>query len=289
MNPFNLPGPWFLLFFSALAAILLAGLFWVRRAWEPDPTIAVVLTDPYEIACLRGGSTEVLRVATTGLIDRGLLEIDGRRLKVVNPSIAQMIRNPTEKAVLEHFWTGNDITSMFARESLRHEGDSYEGVLEQRGLISDKDGRMQQLLTCVAAIGVLWVVAVTKLQVSVDRTYANHILLVLLAVLFSLAALSLALVRKTQRGERFLKDMQSLFYPLLQRAGTFEASANTNELVLMGAVFGLNAVPTATYPYLKQLFPQIQPVAVGGSSCGSGSACGSSCGGGATGCGGCGS
>lgn len=288
MNPFDLPGPWFLVFFSVMGCVLLAGLVWVRRAWEPDPTIPVQLTDPYEIACLRGGPNEVLRLATTGLIDRGLLTVEGANLKVANPSMAQLIRNRVERAILEHFWTGNSVTSLFARASLRREGESFETLLQQRGMISDRDARMQQLLTCVGAIGVLWVTAVTKIEIAVERGYPYNFL-VILAVLFSVAALSLALVRKTDRGTSFLKDMQTLFEPLHQRSVWFTAKANTNEALLVAAVFGITALPSGAYPYVKGLFQQSQQAGGGSSGCGS-SGCGSSCGGGCGGgCGGCGS
>ena len=55
MNPFELPGPQFLVFYAALGVALAIALVLVRRAYEPDASVAVQLTDPYEIACLRGG------------------------------------------------------------------------------------------------------------------------------------------------------------------------------------------------------------------------------------------
>jgi uncharacterized protein (TIGR04222 family) len=287
MNPFELPGPLFLIFFALMGTVLLAGLLWVRRSWEPDPTIPVHLTDPYEIACLRGGTTEVLRLATTGLIDRGLLEVDGQQLKVANQDMAKMIRHPVERAILDNFWTGNDVTSLFARESLRHEGEKYETLLQQRGLIADKDARIQQLLTSVGSIGVLWVTAITKVELAIERGY-SYGFLVVLAIGFSIASLALSIVRKTRRGEHFLKDMEGLFTPLRNRAGTFVPKSNTDEAVLLAAVFGTVALPSGTYPYVKQLFAQADQAAGGGSGCGS--SCGSGCGGGcAGGCGGCGS
>lgn len=142
---------------------------------------SVQLIDPYEIACLRGGANEVLRLATTRLIDRGLLTVEGANLKVANQSMAQLVRTRVERAILEHFWTENTVTSLFARTSLRREGESFETLLQHRGLISDREARMPQLLTCVGAIGVLWVTAVTKIEIAVERGYP-YTFLVMLAI-----------------------------------------------------------------------------------------------------------
>lgn len=64
MNPFYLPGPQFLLFYTVFAAIVLGGLvFWRRRAELSPAPARIDLSDPYLIAYLRGGEKEVLRVA----------------------------------------------------------------------------------------------------------------------------------------------------------------------------------------------------------------------------------
>jgi uncharacterized protein (TIGR04222 family) len=312
MNPFELPGPLFLLFFALMGCILMFGLIWVRRTWEPDPTMPVQLTDPYEIACLRGDASEVLRLATAGLIDRGLLQVDGSRVTVVNQEMAQVVSHPLERAILEHFRTGNDIASMFSQAVLRREAAAYGILLEQRGLISDKDARERHLLTFAGVVGVLWLTAVAKIGLAIERGHP-YSFLVVLAILFTIVALRLSIVRKTSRGSHFLVDMQSLFNPLRQRSPMFMAGVNNNELMMMGAVFGVEALPFMTYPYVKKLFKPTRSSGSdgtvvsscgsdggssdsgshGGHSCGSssssGSSCGSSCGGGGGGCGGCGS
>ena len=72
MNPFDLAGPEFLVFYLILGGSLLAMLFLLRRFGEPDASVSVQLTDPYEIAYVRGRANEVMRLATVGLIDRGI-------------------------------------------------------------------------------------------------------------------------------------------------------------------------------------------------------------------------
>ena len=64
MNPFDLPGPQFLLFYIVFAGLVITGLiFWRRRAESSASTPRIDLSDPYLIAYLRGGEKEVRRVA----------------------------------------------------------------------------------------------------------------------------------------------------------------------------------------------------------------------------------
>ena len=64
MNPFDLPGPQFLLFYIIFAGLVILGLvLWRRRAESSPSTPRIDLSDPYLIAYLRGGEKEVRRVA----------------------------------------------------------------------------------------------------------------------------------------------------------------------------------------------------------------------------------
>ncbi len=77
MNPFDLAGPQFLLFYLAFGGCVLLVLNLIRRARESSDSSKVTLTDPYLIAYLRGGKNEALRLGTVSLIDRGLLVVRG--------------------------------------------------------------------------------------------------------------------------------------------------------------------------------------------------------------------
>ena len=65
MNPFDLAGPQFLLFYLVLGGgvILMLGL--LRQARESSDTLKVNLAAPYLIAYLRGGKNEALRLGTS--------------------------------------------------------------------------------------------------------------------------------------------------------------------------------------------------------------------------------
>ncbi len=65
MNPFDLPGPQFLLVYIIFAGLVISGLVFARRRAELSPSTARIdLFDPYLIAFLRGGEREVALLRT---------------------------------------------------------------------------------------------------------------------------------------------------------------------------------------------------------------------------------
>ncbi len=96
MNPFDLCGPEFLLFYVVLVAAVSGVAVLVRRVLESGPVPRFREVDPYLVAHLRGGSSEVLRVATISLLDRGLLQISGEHIQA-EPGAAARVRRPSSK------------------------------------------------------------------------------------------------------------------------------------------------------------------------------------------------
>jgi hypothetical protein len=64
MNPFDLPGPQFLVFYGVLATLTILAAALATRQAENGVPPRVNLSDPYGIAYLRGGKNEALRLAT---------------------------------------------------------------------------------------------------------------------------------------------------------------------------------------------------------------------------------
>jgi uncharacterized protein (TIGR04222 family) len=294
MNPFDLHGPEFLLFYLIFGFALLAVFGWLRRSGEPEPSTPVNLTDPYEIAYLRGGANEVLRLATVGLVDRGLLSARESRI-VASSTQAQLIRHPVDHAILDTFRTEAEAFSLFSNASLKNFCASvYTEPLTRLGMMPDASVKQRRWIVCGAIIAFLWLMALMKIGIALERGRRNLAFLAVLAVLFSIAALVMANVKRTRRGDIFLNHMRSLLGALRARSSMFVPRSNTNEILMLGAVFGMSALPSGAYPYVRTLYPK---AAASGSSCGSscgyscGSSCGSSCGGGGCGggCGGCGS
>ena len=65
LNPFDLRGPEFLLFYLLLSVCVMVALVLTRRFAEAGEPTKVNLSDPYQIAFLRGGAPEVARLAAT--------------------------------------------------------------------------------------------------------------------------------------------------------------------------------------------------------------------------------
>src|SRR4051812_23260093 len=125
MFPFDLPGPQFLVFYALFATAVIAGFMYARRRGETGPPPTAGATDPLLLACLRGGPTEVIRVATLGLIDRALLTVSGRTVtRSANP---ELVGRRIEKEVLRHFEHGADIDSILAKsDAQRVAKEDYE-------------------------------------------------------------------------------------------------------------------------------------------------------------------
>jgi len=64
LNPFDLSGPDFLIFYGLLGILVLGGLFVAGWLSESGTVPRVDYSDPYLLAYLRGDEREVIRVAT---------------------------------------------------------------------------------------------------------------------------------------------------------------------------------------------------------------------------------
>src|SRR6202011_1327630 len=115
MPPFNLPGPQFLLFYLVFGAVVLIAIVALRRRAETDQVGKVNLSDPFLIACLRGGKNEVLRLVTVSLIDRGLLKVTDSQLSASTPTAVKGVRLELEREVLSHFVTPRNAASVFTQ------------------------------------------------------------------------------------------------------------------------------------------------------------------------------
>src|SRR6185436_1650136 len=106
MNPFDLYGPQYLLFYAVLSIVVLAVAAYARRMTEAASEGAarhaagVGFADPYAIAYLRGGASEAIRVAIVSLVDRGLLAADDT-VHTTALGTQTKVRKPLEQALLE--------------------------------------------------------------------------------------------------------------------------------------------------------------------------------------------
>jgi len=287
VNPFELTGLDFLLFYVALGAVLLGGMVWWRRSGpsageRPGPRMA---DDPYRIAYLRAGAHEAVKVATVSLIDRGLLLLNKDTLVTRDKASEAMAQRRIERELLRQY----SVPAKFDRSvsaPLLAVCEDYRKELLEYGLLPDASERLQGWIVAATVIACLVTTTVIKVQIALSQGRHNLGFLIALTVIFSFLAAKLAATHATVRGQAVLADLRNLFARLKARARTIRAGGESNEAALLAAVFGLQMLPGENFPFIRILYPPNNGGGDGGSGCGSGSggSCGGGCGGG--GCGG---
>jgi uncharacterized protein (TIGR04222 family) len=286
MNPFDLRGPDFLLFYLVLGVAAVAVLVLARKSRESGSLPALQLDDPYLLACLSRGPQEVIRVSTISLVDRGFLQVsrgmvsrrgDGPTVTSSQPEI--------EKQVLDHFSTRNLLKSAFAKSSAPMDSaKQYEAKLQQYNLVPNADGRRARRLWTGVIITILLVVGLGKVITAIDRGHSNVGFLIILTVIAVIVAIKVGNPYRTSLGDAYLASVRGMFTDLKGRAQSLHPGGGTKELLWLVALFGMAAVPAAVFPFIRE-FPVPQTSSGYSSSNSCSSSCGSS-GGGSSGCGG---
>ena len=287
MNPFDLAGPQFLVFYLVFSGCVILALGMLRHVRESSDSLKVNVTDPYLIAYLRGGKNEALRLGTVSLIDRGLLVVRGSRLRSDWQQGTDIITNPIEKALLQKFRSEDEATSIYKNPTLEAACKPYLETLTRQGLLPDEETRTARMTRFIIGGAFLFFVAFTKIMIALARGRHNILFLVLLTLFAIFLAYKVSNPFRTLKGSHLLADLRTLFGSLKDRASGLSPGGATGEVALLAAVFGMAALPITVFPHAKTLYPK----AASSSSSSWGSSCGSSCGGGGCGggCGGCGS
>jgi uncharacterized protein (TIGR04222 family) len=292
VNPLDLRGPEFLLFYCGLGVAITVVAWLTRRMSERGDTPRP-LTDYLEIAFLRDGAGEAVRVAVLTLIDRGALSVDAQMV-VAAKDAARRVTKATERAIVTRVAEAARMADLLADEAVTAAVTAEcEPELVRRGLLPDAGQRASRNRLWLLSAGTLVLVAALKIGVALARGRSNIGFLVLLGFAFLIATAVATHPRRTPAGNALVGDLRTLFGGLKDRASSLRPQSGGTDLALLIAVFGVGAA-LPVYPEAQKLFPQSGASHGGGgsdSSCGSssGSSCGSSCGGGGGGCGGCGS
>lgn len=300
MNPFALHGPAFLAFYAVIGIAGLAIQFlWTRIQESLGVMPQLQMTDPYQIAYLRGGQAEALRVAAFSLIDRGLLQ-GGATTLVAEQGAEKQVRRPIEKAVLQIFHRPGFAREMQSDRRAIEACRRYRDTLEDHGLVAGGATFARRLpALLVAALAVVFV-GLLKLFIAFSEGRHNVGFLILMMIGFSAIAIWIFRRHRTKRGDDMMADLRMMFARLRDRGDTLREGGATNEAALLAAVFGLSELSPAHFPAMRALKPAKSTGSSSGSSCGNtynscssssscssgGSSC-SSCGGGCGGgCGG---
>ena len=288
MPPFNWPGPLFLIFYVALSiGVLVLARISTRNA-ERGNRPRLHFDDPYLIAYLRAGPNEALRVAAVSLIDtdRGLLQVQSETALASSPGTEpDVARRPLERALLQHFRSAKESTSLFEPGVADAALTEYQHELQARGMLPDVVQNEARRRRCFIAIALLGGIALVKLPVAFASGHSNVGFLVLLALLVCACTWPATHPRRTPVGDAVMDELYGLFARLKARRHMVRPGGTSTEAALLAAVFGLTFLPQTGFAYVEQIYPK---AGKGDGSGGCGSADSSGCGGGSGGCGGCG-
>ncbi len=308
----NMHGPEFLTFFAlavmvvyVISAIVLRILNPARRLAPPSITND---PNPYEIAYLRGGENEVLRLLVLELIQRGYLRTEDARIVAATAGPDPRHLEDLPKIVYEHL-AGSQMNAKEMFESdlpgiVKRACEPFEENFSSESLIlNDQALRLRWRVGIPAAIAIA-ALSGYKLCVALSRGRTNiEFLVIMTAVALVLLAVvcAAALPRLTSRGKEYLADLRVAFNQLKPTSHYTTATAMDPHLLLLAGIFGTAVLAGTAYAGYNDVFKRASTGTGYGSGCGSscGSSCGStsscsggsSCGGGGCGggCGGCGS
>jgi uncharacterized protein (TIGR04222 family) len=272
-NPFALHGASFLVLFLLVSVMALGCQYLWSRARELSGMVPQLnITDPYQIAYLRGGADQALNVAAVSLIDRGLLKGADAAL-IAERNAVGLVRRPIEKAILELYLTSSSAADMRRSPKCIVACQEYRNTLEDFELVAGRKVFHQRLIPLLLLVAIVGFLGMLKIEMAVAEGRSFGFLAGAM-VFVGLAAIKIFRRHRTARGYAMLADLKVLFGRLRDRADTLRQGGATNEAALLAAVYGIDKLPADRFPGTKPLRRKKQD-----SSCGGGSGCGSSCGG----------
>lgn len=200
--------------------------------------------DLYEIAYLRKGPNECIRVAVVALTERGLLSFRGSNIQA-NVS-SEGVSNPFEQHVLDKYKIELDASSL-DDDGLRTQAEAlYDASLKEKGMLSD-EAILKQRRRCAYVIGGILVPFVYMLP----RDSLVAWLLVVIAVL----AMKLPLQKRwTALGRHVIRELADQKYSLFENRYRISQSRN-GDVATLAAIFGIAAVPASVFPEMKHILP----------------------------------
>src|ERR1700730_8117706 len=183
MNPFGLSGPSFLVFYIVIAVIAVVAVKLAIDAAEQGAPPALPLSDPYQIAWLRGGTPEAARIAVLALTDRGLLAIQGEDLVNFGPA-RSFVREPLERAILACCaQSGTAATAVLDDPAVERACAPYQAQLERLQLMPDAAMRARRYRWFAIATAMLLGIAFIKIEIAIGRDRYNVGFLFILTVI----------------------------------------------------------------------------------------------------------
>jgi uncharacterized protein (TIGR04222 family) len=304
-NPIaNMPGPPFLFLYCCVIAATFLWCWWRLREADPTaelPPIPLISNpDPHEIAYLRGGENELVRLTIFDLIQRGYLKVSETK-KWWGASEQKLSRSkthpdkrhlsPLEQKLFHYFSSPRTATDIFQADSiasgLKGLCGEYEEKLKAEHALSSPETIEAVRRICLTGAAIILGMGGYKLLVALMQGRTNVIFLLIMGMVSLFGFLRMARPpRLSYLGRDYLKRLQGVF----ERLKPKDAAAGVPDatMLLMVSLFGVNVLSGTSYAYLNQMFSRSTPTSGGcGGGCGGGGAgCGGGGGGGGGGCGG---
>lgn len=295
MNPFNLAGPQFLVFFGILAAVVFAAAIWLRWWLRTPGDAAGAEADgmsPYDLAYLNEGVHGAINAAISRLVHRDVLTASATQRKLSRSTRPLSKKATVLEQAIHDAVDESGIEVLKVRKQVRSSAESHAHHLQELGLVVDNDQAIFALVLplvlflCVIAIGFI------KILVGLARGRPVEFLIVA-CILLLVAGLWVfgRKVHRSRRGDQVLARLKQQNAALRTTVSSNSAQLTGSDIVMAVGLYGVGVLANGP---LSQLVHTLQPPpqsntsgGCGTSSYGGGGGCGGGCGGG--GCGGCGS
>src|SRR6267142_2450986 len=200
MNPFDLSGPPFLAFYVVVVIFVVVAAKLFIDAGEGGVPPSLPLGDPYQIAWLRGGTSEAARIAVLALTDRGLLAVQGDNLVNFGPA-RSFVQEPLERAILALCaQSGTAATAVLDDPAVEQACAVYQAQLERLQLMPDPAMRARRNRWLAIATAILLGVAVIKIDIAIGRGKYNVEFLIILRLIALCVMWRLTRRRRTSLG-----------------------------------------------------------------------------------------
>lgn len=295
-------GPEFLQIYAVIIVAAWLWAHWQSRAARSAPTGEPSEPTPplnsRELAFLRGGVSEVIRLTVFALVARGHLQTLNQKIlkfetgvklgPAEDPPTAQDL-DPLEALVHRFFQAPRPPASIFQDADLLEGAAAQcrdaEQRLNQAALLTPAETRRHGVAVSSIAVGVILSTGLLRLLYALSKGSDQVGYLIVMGLIGAGVAVGLSRVpRLSPRGRSYLASHQEKFADLKERITRLEEPSDVRALVAAVALFGFSVLEGTAYAKLAAGFPRA--ASTGG--CGGGGCSGGGCGGGCGGCGGCG-
>jgi uncharacterized protein (TIGR04222 family) len=281
-NPIDFNGPDFLAFWIPLTAIFF--LVAVVLRWRARRVIAQPrqLRDPVDVALLAGGLERVAGSVLARLYRRGLITVEGDKLKASGHLPADA--TPCERIGFEVCAGGISAMSQLVMPLKPHVQSNVDALMDAKLLVDDATARAIRNMT-LGCMAIPLLLGITKLIVGINRDRPVGFLIIGLIAAGFCTYFAIRRPLRTSAGDTALDALKDENEDLTPASLDITRLPDPTSAALAVALFGTAVLPGMAMSSIRPIFGGID---ADGSSSGSG--CGSGCGGGGggSGCGGCG-